>query len=159
MTNTLMNYAGFAYDRGRYELAADLSRQTLALRGGALPDSHPSIAVALQTLGRCLDRLDRHDEAGRDLEESLALRRRYLGADSWLVGSSAGLLGEHYTLVRAFPRAERLLLEADTILIGSLGPGHARTVQNLDRLVAIYDAWPRPERAAQVRARLARPPS
>ncbi|MHB8077983.1 MAG: protein kinase domain-containing protein [Candidatus Krumholzibacteriia bacterium] len=157
--STLMNYAGFAYDRGRYELAADLSRQTLALRDGALPDSHPSIAVALQTLGRCLDRLGRHDEAGRDLEESLALRRRYLGDDSWLVGSAAGVLGEHCTLIRDFPRAERLLLEADAILTGSLGPGHARTVQNLNRLVALYDAWPRPERAAQLRARLAQPPS
>lgn len=150
--STLMNYAGFEFDRGRYELAAGLSRQLLSLRGGTLPESHQAIASALQTLGRCLDGLGRHDEAGRALGESLELRQRYLGDDSWLVGSSKGVLGEHCTLIRDFPRAESLLLEADAILGESLGPGHARTAQNLRRLLALYEAWPRPERAEQVRA-------
>jgi tetratricopeptide (TPR) repeat protein len=151
---TLMNYAGFEFDRGRYELAADLSRQLLTLRGGTLPESHSSIAMALQTLGRCLDGLGQHDEAGRNLEESLALRQRYLGDDSWLVGSSKGLLGEHFTLIGDFRRAEGVLLEAEKILDESLGSDHARSVQNQRRLLALYEAWPRPERAAQVRALL-----
>ncbi|MBK9303858.1 MAG: tetratricopeptide repeat protein [bacterium] len=84
---TLMNYAGFECERGHYELAAGLSRQLLALRDGPLPESHRAIASALQTLGLCLDGLGRHDEAERALNESLALRRRYLGEDSWLVGA------------------------------------------------------------------------
>jgi eukaryotic-like serine/threonine-protein kinase len=151
---TLMNYASFEFDRGHFELAADLSRQLLSLRGGTLPDSHSSIAMALQTLGRCLDELGRHDEAQRDLEESLALRQRYLGDDSWPVGSSKGVLGEHFTMVRDFPRAERQLLEAGAILDDALGPDHARSVQNRRRLLALYEAWPRPERAAEVRALL-----
>lgn len=152
--STLMNYAGFEFDRGHFETAADLSRRLLALRGGTLPDSHPAIASALQTMGRCLDGLGRHDEAGRALTESLELRQRYLGNDSWLVGSSQGVLGEHFTQVRDFPRAEGLLLEADAVLGAALGPGHARTLQNLRRLVALYETWPRPDLAAPLRARL-----
>ncbi len=152
--STLMNYAGFEFDRGHFESAAELSRQLLALRGGALPDSHPAIASALQTLGRCQDNLGRHDDAGRSLAESLDLRRRYLGDDAWPVASSEGLLGEHFTLVRDFPRAEKLILDADAILTRRLGPDHARTVQNVRRMVALYEAWPRPELAAQARARI-----
>ncbi|MBK9776315.1 MAG: serine/threonine protein kinase [bacterium] len=152
--STLMNYAGFEFDRGRLELAADLSRRLLALRGGTLPDSHPAIASALQTLGRCMDGLDQHDEAARALAESLELRKHYLGADSWLVGSSTGLLGEHFTRTGDFARAEELLLEADAILGAALGPDHARSVQNLRRLIALYDVWPRPGLARQLRARL-----
>ncbi len=155
---TLMNYAMFIFDRGRYAEAADLSRQLLALRGKSLPESHPAIATSLQTLGRCLDRLGEHDSAGRALEESFRLRSRYIGADSWLAASSESVLGDHETQVRDYPKAERLLLQADATLSKALGPTHPRTLTNLRRIVALYEAWPRPDRAARYRARLAAAP-
>jgi hypothetical protein len=138
---------------------ADLSRQILALRGKTLPESHPSIAASLQTLGRCLDHLA--DTAGgrKALEESLALRRRYLPADSWLVASSDGVLADHDVLVHQYAKAERLALDADAIFVSRLGPAHPRTQANVKRLVDLYQAWGRPAQAAAQRTRLSAPPS
>jgi serine/threonine-protein kinase len=155
---TLMNYAMFIFDRGRYTEAADLSRQLLALRGKTLPESHPAIATSLQTLGRCLDRLGEHDSAGRVLAESFQLRSRYVGRDSWLTASSESVLGDHEIQMHDYPKAERYLLEADATLSKALGPDHPRTITNLRRIVALYEAWPKPERATRYQARLAAAP-
>lgn len=153
---TLFNFAGFILDRGRYREAADLSRQILALRGGALAESHPAIAAGLQTLGKSLDQLG--DPAGAEaaLRESLEIRRRYNPAGSWLLASSEGALGEHYTLVRDFARAEALLRRADSTFVATQGEGSPRTVANLRRLVDLYERWGRGAEAARYRERLPR---
>src|ERR1019366_4246871 len=99
---TMMNYTGFLFDQKRYDEAAVDSREILALRGKTLPESHPSISVALQTLGRSLDHQGDTTGARAALEESLALRRKYVGPDSWLAGNSEGVLGEHYTALKQY---------------------------------------------------------
>ncbi len=158
-TWTVFNYAMFTLEQGRYQQAADLSRQVLALRGKTLPESHPSIATSLQTLGRCLDHLSDTTGGRKALEESLALRRRYLPADSWLVASSEGVLADHDVLVHQYAKAERLALAADTIFVSRLGLAHPRTQANVKRLAGLYQAWGRPTQATLQRARLAAPPS
>ncbi|MEZ4456969.1 MAG: serine/threonine-protein kinase [Gemmatimonadales bacterium] len=151
---TLFTYAGFVLDQGRFDEAARLSRAVLALRGKTLGESHPAVAAALQTLGRCLDRLG--DPAGAEaaLIESLDLRRRFVPEGSWLVASSESVLGEHYATAYQYQRAERLLTRADTGLSATQGPDAPRTLVNLRRLVALYDAWRRPDLAARYRERL-----
>ncbi|HEX3926422.1 MAG TPA: tetratricopeptide repeat protein [Gemmatimonadales bacterium] len=152
--STLFNYSMFIFDQKRYREAADYSREILALRGKTLPESHPAIAAALQTLGRSLDQLG--DPAGGEkaLLESLALRRQYVGPESWVAASSEGVLGEHYTRLREYPRAEQTLLHAQTTFIKALGQDNPRTQVNTRRLVALYAAWGRPEQAAKYQATL-----
>ena len=151
---TVFNYAAFSYEIGEYQRAADLTHEILALRGKTLPESHPAIASALQTLGRCQDRLGDHAGAEQALRESVTLRQKYLPADSWLIGSSEGFLAEHFLLLKDYPRAEQLELDADRILVKGLGLPNSRTQTNVKRLVALYDAWGKPEKAVQQRARL-----
>ena len=151
---TEMNYAIFVCSLGRWSQAADMSREILAQRGKGLPESHPAVSTSLQTLGRCLDHLGRTDEGGRALEESMMLRRRYFGPGHWLAASSESLLGDHYRLTKEYARGERLMLEADATFAKALGPTHPTTLVNLRRLLALYEAWGRPEQAARVRARL-----
>jgi serine/threonine-protein kinase len=155
---TLTNYAGFLFDQQRYREAADDSRELLALRGKTLPESHPSIAYSLQTLGRSLDRQGDSAGARATLEESLALRQRYVGPTSWLAGNSEGVLGEHYILVKQYAKAEEVLLHANGVLLGALGANHPRVATNIRRLVTLYDAWGKPAKAAEYRARLPAPP-
>jgi tetratricopeptide (TPR) repeat protein len=147
--STLFNYSMFIFDQKRYREAADYSRQILALRGKTLPESHPAIAAALQTLGRSLDQLG--DPAGgeRALLESLALRRKYVGPESWTAASSEGVLGEHYTFLKQYPRAERTLLNAQATFVKALGEANPRTQVNTRRLVALYQAWGKPALAAE----------
>lgn len=151
---TLFNYSGFIFDQKRYTEAAQLARQILALRGKTLPESHPSVAAALQTLGRSLDQLG--DPAGAEgaLNESLALRKKYLQADSWLIASSVGTLGEHYVLLKQYPRAEQLELQAQQAFVQTLGLNNSRTTLNTRRLIALYTAWGKPEKVAQYTALL-----
>ena len=154
---TLMNYSGFLFDQHRYEEAAADSREILALRGKTLPESHPSIAYSLQTLGRSLDRQGDSAGARAVLEESLALRRRYIGPASWLAGNSEGVLGEHYTIVKQYAKAEEVLLHANDVLSHALGAGHPRVATNVHRLVTLYDAWGKPAKAAEFAAKLPAP--
>ncbi|MEO5798922.1 MAG: serine/threonine-protein kinase [Gemmatimonadales bacterium] len=151
---TLFNYSFLVFDQKRYPEAAAIARELLALRDKSLPESHPAIAGALQTLGRSLDRLG--DPAGGEqaLLESLALRRKYLGPDSWLAASSEGMLGEHYLFLKQYPKAEETLLHAQGLFVKALGESNPRTLANTRRLVALYDAWPRPAKAAEYRARI-----
>jgi serine/threonine protein kinase/tetratricopeptide (TPR) repeat protein len=154
---TLTNYAGFLFDQQRYREAADDSRELLALRGKTLPESHPSIAYSLQTLGRSLDHEGDTTGARAALEESLALRRKYVGPTSWLAGNSEGVLGEHYTLVRQYAKAEEVLLHANDVLVHALGANHPRVATNVRRLVALYTAWNKPAKVAEYQAKLPPP--
>ncbi len=156
---TLSNFAGFLFDRGQYARAEQMAREILAQRGKTLPESQPVIGAALQTLGRCLDREGRTAEGARALSESVELRRKYLGSDHWLTASGLSVLGDHFLTMHDYPRAERLLLEAEAILQRNLPAGHPRAVANEKHLVALYEATDRPALAAKYRARIPAPKS
>ncbi|MEO8227208.1 MAG: serine/threonine-protein kinase [Gemmatimonadota bacterium] len=140
---TVFNYAGFVFDQGRYTEALALAREVLALRGRTLPESHSAVAAALQTAGRSLDKLGDTEGGGRALMESVALRRRYLPADSWLIANSESVLGEHFTLTREFVQAAPLLRHASLALERALGPNDPRVAAVHRRKAALYAAWGR----------------
>jgi hypothetical protein len=106
------------------------------------------VAAALQVAGLSLVDLGRAREAEPLLRESLGLRRKALPANHWLVASSESILGACLTAERRYPEAEALLLRAHAGLESSRGHDHARTVETRQRLVALYEAWGRPARAA-----------
>jgi tetratricopeptide (TPR) repeat protein len=128
--------------------AARLSREVLALRGRVLPDAHPMVAGTMQILGLSLLDLGRASEAEPLLRDSLDLRRKSLPPGHWLIASSESVLGACLTAERRFREAEALLLRAHASLESSRGPDHERTVEARQRLVALYDAWGRLDRAA-----------
>jgi eukaryotic-like serine/threonine-protein kinase len=158
-TWTLFNYSFLVFAQGHYQEAADMSRQILALRGKTIPDSHPSIAASLQTLGRSDDKLGDTASGRRALEESLALRRKFLPADSWLIASSEGALADHDMFVKQYAKAETLSLDAYGIMTHALGPAHPKTQTAGQRLVGLYEAWGRPDKAAEFRSKLPAPPA
>jgi serine/threonine-protein kinase len=155
---SLFGYAMNQMDLQKYASAIASCQQVLTFRGKTIPDAHPSVASCLQTMGRAKDQLG--DTAGgrAALEESFALRRKYLPAGSWLVASSESVLGEHFTRVKEFATAERYLLQATAVLAAQMGDASPRTQLALRRVVALYEAWNKPERAAPFRQRVAAPP-
>jgi serine/threonine protein kinase/Flp pilus assembly protein TadD len=150
----LYNYSSFVFDQKRFADAADLARQILALRGKTLAESHPAVAGALQTLGKSLDQLGRRDSAEQALRESLALRQKYLEPGSWMIASSEGVLGEHYTAAKDFARAEQHIVHAEREFVQALGERNPRTVTNTRRLVALYTAWGKRDKATEWTAKL-----
>ena len=138
--------------KGDHEGAARLGREILALRGRVLPDAHPMVAGAMQILGVSLMALGRAGEAEPVLRESLELRRRALPPDHWLVASAESTLGSCLTAEGRLRDAEPLLLHGFDGLKAARGEGHELTVEARQRLVALYEAWGRPDRAARWRA-------
>jgi tetratricopeptide (TPR) repeat protein len=151
VTRSRYALAGLLRRRGDPEGALALSRQVLALRGRTLPDGHPMVAASLQTAGLSLMDLGRAREAEPLLRESLALRRRVLPPDHWLLASAESVLGACLTAEHRYREAEALLLHAAASLEASRGGSHERTVEARKRLVALYEAWGRPQRAASWR--------
>lgn len=151
---TEFSYAFFLADLGRWAEAAALSRHVLSLRGKTLADSHPAVAASFQLLGRSLDHAGDHAGAEEALDQAVAIRRKYLPPGSWLVGSSERILAEHYILTRDYPRAESLALDAYGVLVKGLGADHPNARLGARTLVTLYDAWGRPARAAEFRAKL-----
>jgi tetratricopeptide (TPR) repeat protein len=134
--------------KGDHEGAARLGHDILALRGRALPDTHPMVAGAMQILGVSLVDLGRPGEAEPFLRESLELRRRSLPSGHWLIASAESTLGSCLTAERRFREAEPPLLHGFEGLKAARGEGHELTVEARRRLVALYEAWGRPDRAA-----------
>ena len=62
------------------------------------------------------------------------------------------MLGACLTAEGRYAEAEALLLRAHAGLESSRGRDHERTVEARQRLVALYEAWGRPDRAARWRA-------
>ena len=151
------NYASFLHLRGNYEQSERLSRQILELRGTTLPDSHAIIGATLLMLGQNLMAMGNAAEAEPWIRESIAVRRRVLAADHWMIASAKSSLGECLTKLGRFGDAEPLLLSSADTLEEKLGENHARTLQALEAIGKLYEAWQKPDKAAPYRARSSQP--
>jgi hypothetical protein len=96
--------------------------------------------------------LGRAREAEPLLRNGLELRQRALPSGHWLIAASESALGACLVASRRFREAEGLLLQGYEGLRVSRGDTHERTVEVRSRLVALYEAWGRPDRAAAFRA-------
>jgi len=93
-------------------------------------------------------------KAGMDSVQVIArfeAERQALPAGHWLIAASESALGACLVAGRRFREAEALLLHGYEGLRVSRGDTHERTVEARLRLVALYEAWGRPDRAAAFR--------
>ncbi len=148
---THYSYASMLVDMGQYARAAHEANIVLALRGRVLPDAHPIVAASLGVAGRAALEQGDLQTADRELRESLKLREASLPPDHWLIASAKSLLGDCLTRRRQFAAAEPLLVQGYDGLNQAVGAGDTRTQTALARLVALYDAWPKPADAAKYR--------
>jgi hypothetical protein len=91
------------------------------------------------------------------LRESLSLREKH-AAGSWLTPNSRSLLGGALLGQKQYAEAEPLLIqgyEAIKALESQIPPnGRIRVAEAGDRIVQLYEAWGRPEKAAEWRTKL-----
>ncbi|MHB1328049.1 MAG: serine/threonine-protein kinase [Gemmatimonadales bacterium] len=152
---TLYTYADFLLRAGRYQDAARLTREVVALRDRSLGDAHPLVAASMAVLGRALDQLDSLAVGERWLQESLTLRKTHLPENHWLIASSESILGEHMTRAGRYTEAEQRLLASERRLVELRGESAPIVVDARTRLVDLYQAWGKPEQAAQWQAKRA----
>jgi hypothetical protein len=93
-------------------------------------------------------------EAESFLRESLKLRRAALPGDHWLIASSEQVLGSCLFALHRYRDAEPLLLHAHRGLAATVGETHERTLDTRKSLIALYEAWDKPQLAREWRAEL-----
>jgi serine/threonine-protein kinase len=133
-----------------YSLAEAEVRRALEINRRHRPD-HPITVTSMGLLSKVLIRAGRPDQAVPSLQESM---EKFKSASvktnrRWFVSSS--ILGECLTLLKRYDEAERLLNESYTGLQPVRGEKSPEMVEARRRLVKLYEAWGKPEQAAQFR--------
>jgi tetratricopeptide (TPR) repeat protein len=146
--------AQVAYLAGRYSEAEAKINQVLENYRLNSNPKYISFATALTVQGLTLSKLGRSDQAEKVLREAVKLREENLPAKHFMTALTRGALGECLTERNRYDEAESLLIASYNDLKESQGEQTPRTVEALKRLARLYDAWKKPDQAAQYRASL-----
>jgi eukaryotic-like serine/threonine-protein kinase len=149
--DNLRNQAISYYQQGRY--AESLSKVTEALKiyresFGPYYDNYPT---ALIINGLILAKTGQAQEGEKILREAVKIRTESLPKEHYWVALANGALGECLTIQKRYNEAEPLLLNSYEALKISQGAGNPRTTIALQRLIALYEKWGKPELAARYR--------
>jgi tetratricopeptide (TPR) repeat protein len=145
---TIHNLAALDLERRQYARAEALLRE--AIRGRRRRGVEPlDLAGSLALLGRLLLETERHREAEPSLHEALAIRRKSLAQGDWQTAYTESLLGGCLIPQGRFTEAEPLLVAAALALARDPAAPLARSRESLDRIVALYESWGKPDLAAE----------
>ena len=129
----------------------------MASRRKTFSPDDPILAASLASLGSNLLQQRKYAEAEPILRECLSIREAKL-ADDWSRFNAESLLGDSLLGQKKYAEAEPLLLsgyqgmKAREAKIPAAGKVRLKVASA--RVVALYDAWGKPEKAAEWRTRL-----
>ena len=152
VATTLNNLAHPLREQGKYDQAASLLHEALRIARPALGDEHPLVAMYMVNLARVHLAQGNARAAEPLLQQALRVRRRAYPENDWRIGATKSLLGASLTALGRYAEAEPLLVDAQGVLKHIPGPQGREAKATLTRLVALYEAWGRPEKAAAYRA-------
>lgn len=156
--STLSKIGSIQRDHGRPIEAEANHREALRILRARLEPGDVRIAYALDRLGADLlsEAPPKAAEAESALREALAIKSDALPEGHVSIAYSALALGAALSRLRRFAEAESLLLTAtDGMIARADEAGPKRIAQARAHLIALYDAWGKPERAAEWRRRAA----
>lgn len=141
-------------EEGRFVEAETLARQTLdeRLRQAMDPEGNGRTGLIL---GRALAQQGKLDEAEPVLQAALPLLREYIRNGDASAGLAANWLGAIQVARGAYPEAEKLLLpDSDRLFDPANQLSPTETSLAVGHIIALYEAWQKPEPAAQWRKKL-----
>ncbi|HEV7860888.1 MAG TPA: serine/threonine-protein kinase [Pyrinomonadaceae bacterium] len=147
--DNLRNQAISFYRQARYAESQSRITETEKIYLESFGPGYDHYPTVLIIKGLILDKTGKSQEGEKILREALRLRVASLPKEHFWVALAKDALGECLTTQKRFNEAEPLLVESYTTLDSQLGQRDPRTVEALGRLVNLYQAWGKPERAAQ----------
>ncbi|HLG14769.1 MAG TPA: serine/threonine-protein kinase [Blastocatellia bacterium] len=153
--NIMHNLARTLHAKGDYAAADPLYRRALDLRRRKLREGHPDIAHSLVGFGLFLTDKGTPLDAEPLLREGLEIRRKAFSAGDWRTAEAQSVLGGCLAALKRYDEAEPLLVESYATLKAKRGDRDRTTQQTLKRLISLYEAWGKSEKAAPYRALLA----
>ena len=148
------NLTGMYAALSRYDEAEPLYLETLEIRKRVLDEAHPDTLRSMNNLADLYHDQSRFDEAATLFEETVARARRAWPGRHWMTGVLLGNYGKTLTELQHYQDAETRLLEGHEFVLAGLGPNHWRTINQIESLAILYDAWDKPEQAAKWREKL-----
>jgi tetratricopeptide (TPR) repeat protein len=133
--------------KGDVLAAAKFSWEGLAARLGESLDADSIAGSSLALRGQTLMEQGNFTEAEPLLRGCLAMRQNALPQDHWLIADTMSLLGGSLVGQGKFARAEPLLLDGYARMKNSRQVPENRKRQALQRIVALYESWGKPDQA------------
>jgi non-specific serine/threonine protein kinase/serine/threonine-protein kinase len=141
----------------RFDDADRFLREALDGRRKVLPHDHPEVATTLSYYGALRNAQGRFSEAEGMLRESLAIYRAGEGKDSADIALAESRLGEALTGRHRHAEAEGLVLRGCEGVLASAEFMDVEKRLAVQRVIAFYEAWGKPDKAAEWRTRLPKP--
>jgi len=141
------NLARTLRGQGDLDGSETLFRRAVAIYRESLGGQHPYTATSLCNLADLLRRKGQYDAAEVYFLEGLAIFEAVLPPDHWQLAYNRNLFGALLVAESRFAEAEPLLLESYEKLGVHFGDRHQRTLEAARHLVALYEAWNKPEQA------------
>ncbi len=148
------NLAELYFHTDRIAQATPLFERSHARHIERFGAGHFKTLVVTNGLAHCYLRQDRPADARALLSGAAEQAQESLPARHWLAAGLRVVQGRAFTKLQEYAAAEAVLVPAAEQLEQTLGPGHRRTRAAFAALVALYDAWGRPERATTYRNRI-----
>lgn len=152
----MSNLAGRYRDKGDYERAEPLYREVLRRRREAYPRDSLGQAYPMHGLGWVLTELGRPDEAEPLLRDVLKfLAGAGIDSASILYQAGSSTLGRSLAVQGRYAEAEPLLRDSYEWAAEHRPDAQALVPVMRERVVSLYEAWGKPELAADYRTRAA----
>ena len=143
-------------EKGNQTEAESLMRRALEVRRKTLPAGSPEIAHSSLLLGRLLVGKGEVTEAEPMLREAVGTFRRTFPPTNTMTADAESVLGECLTDLRRYDEADPLLTKSYKTIFDYKGNSTKLAQQALRRLVKLYEAEGKQEKAAQYRELLAK---
>lgn len=153
---TLNNLGLVCQGQGKLAEAESFYRQALAMRRQLLGKSHPQVANSLLGLGQLL--LEKGDATGAEplLRECMEIRGRQGPPGSWQLAAAENALGGCLAMEKRYAEAESLLTRSTPVITAASAASRQLKQDALRRVIDLYRAWRKPDRAASWQAELRR---
>ncbi len=152
---SINNMGGLLRAQGKLAEAEAYYREALEGNRRVRGDDHQYTLISKSNLALLLVDLGKAVEAEQLAGEAVVAARETLDAEHWRRGSFLGNHGRVLAALERFDDAESALLEAHGILQAARGDEHGQTKRVVGYLADLYDAWGKPDKAAECRAKLA----
>ena len=128
-------------------------RKALEIRQKLLDEHHPDIAVTETSLASLLAATGRFEEA-EELARHALETFHVAKPGHWRIAVADSVLGSCLAEKGRFEEAERLMREGYPTLVAARRECTRYTIEASQRLLAVYEAWGKPERTAKIRSDL-----
>ncbi len=149
VAGALNNLAYCLQAAGKLEEAEPLYREALDVFRERFGDDHPNVAVARRNLASLLVARGVASEAEEQARQALETWSRLKKPVPWRVADARSVLGQCLTFQGRFEEAEPLLTASYPTIRDEKGADSRYTHDAADRIVELYQAWGRPEKASE----------